>query len=184
LREAIGAKVRYVPSTLPDLLKTEAVIVYEAGPYLSRTPQQELDAAAEQMAWQLRPETDTECCTSIQGVEGFARGEGIWRDLSPALRQAQLDQMIERVDELYPTFRWFLYDGRQRFAAPVTIFGVQRAALYIGHIFVVLNAPEQVRALVRNFDDLIRSAVVQPPDVPEFLRRLQPEVVAADRPAV
>jgi hypothetical protein len=48
----------------------------------------------------------------------------------------------------------------------------------------VLNAPEQVRALVRNFDDLIRSAVVQPPDVPEFLRRLQPEVVAADRPAV
>lgn len=179
LREAIGVKIRYVPSTLPDLLKTEAVIVYEAGPYLSRTPQQELDAAAEQMAWQLRPETDMECCTSIQGVEGFARGEGIWRALSPEIRQAQLDQMIERVDELYPTFRWFLYDGRQRFAAPVTIFGVQRAALYIGHIFVVLNAPEQVRALVRNFDDLIRSAVVQPPDVPEFLRRLRAEVVDA-----
>jgi hypothetical protein len=177
LREAIGVKIRYVPSTVPDLLKTEAVIVYEAGPYLSRTPQQQLDSAAEQMAWQQRPETDMECCTSTQGIEGFARGEGIWRDLSPAVRRAQLDQMIDRVEELYPTFRWFLYDGRQRFAAPVTIFGVQRAALYVGHIFVVLNAPEQVRALVRNFDDLIRSAVLQPPDVPEFLRRLRDEVV-------
>jgi hypothetical protein len=36
-----------------------------------------------------------------------------------------------------------------------------------------------VRALVRNFDDLIRSAVVQPPDAPEFLRRLRAEVVDA-----
>ncbi|MGH9135442.1 MAG: helix-turn-helix domain-containing protein [Acidimicrobiales bacterium] len=178
LRDAIGLKIRYVPATVPDLLKTEAVIVYEAGPYLSRTPERELDSVAEQMAWQQRPETDMECCTSIQGVKGFARGEGIWRDLSPASRLAQLDQMIERVDELYPTFRWFLYDGRQRFAAPVTIFGVQRAALYIGHVFVVLNAPEQVRALVRNFDDLIRSAVVQPPDVTQLLRRLRDEIAA------
>lgn len=177
LREAIGLKVRYVASTLPDLVKTEDVIVYEAGPYQSKTPQQEIHSAAEHLAWQRRPETDTECCSSMQGVEGFARGEGIWRDLPPAVRRAQLDLMIERVDELYPTFRWFLYDGRERFAAPVTIFGLQRAALYIGHMFVVLNAPEQVRALASNFDDLIRSAVVQPPDVPDWLRQLRTEVV-------
>ena len=31
--------------------------------------------------------------------------------------------MIQLVDELYPTFRWFLFDGSRRYAAPVTVFG-------------------------------------------------------------
>jgi transcriptional regulator with XRE-family HTH domain len=172
LHEARGYKVRYVPSTLPEPLKTETVIRFEAARYRQQ-PEQKIETAAARLEWQRRPETDMECCNSLQAVEGFAAGQGVWAGLDAAERRDQLDQMAALVDELYPTFRWFLYDGRARFAAPMTIFGMQRAALYIGHLYVVLHAADHVKALVANFDDLIRAAVVQPPDVAELLRHLR-----------
>jgi hypothetical protein len=45
-----------------------------------------------------------------------------------------------------------------------------RAALYIGQMYLVLTSAEHVRTLTRQFDDLIKGAVVQPPDVPAFLK--------------
>ncbi len=171
LREAIGYKIRYVPSTLPDLLKTEAVIRYEMGDYVASSPEQKIETAAARLAWTRAPETDLECCNSMQEIETFARGGGIWRNLELSSRLAQLDHMIDLCTELYPTLRWFLFDGRQRFAAPVTIFGPLRAALYLGQMYLVLTSAEHVRTLTRQFDDLIRGAVVQPPDVPKFLEQ-------------
>jgi hypothetical protein len=170
LREAIGYKIRYVPSTLPDLLKTEEVIRFEMGDYVASRPEQKIETAAARLAWTRAPETDLECCNSVQQIEAFARGGGIWRDLELSSRLAQLDHMIDLCTELYPTLRWFLFDGRQRFAAPVTIFGPLRAALYIGQMYLVLTSAEHVRTLTRQFDDLIKGAVVQPPDVPAFLK--------------
>ena len=170
LRDAVGYKIRYVPSTLPDLLKTDEVIRYEMNDFVATTPEQLIETASARLAWTRGPETDMECCNSIQAVELFARGVGIWRKLELKNRLAQLDRMIDLCDELYPTLRWFLFDGRQRYAAPVTIFGPLRAALYLGQMYLVLTSTEHVRTLTAQFDDLIRGAVVQPPDIPTFLR--------------
>jgi hypothetical protein len=39
-------------------------------------------------------------------------------------------------------------------------------------MYVVFNSTEHIRALTRHFDDLIRAAMVQPPDVYDFIGRL------------
>ncbi len=175
-REAVGYKVRYVPTRLPDLLKSEELIRYEyrhQQPALHRSP---IAAASQRLEIQRRPESDLEVCSPRQELESFARGEGIWRDLDPAHRRHQLSHMIALVEELYPTFRWFLFDGLRYYAAAMTIFGPRRAALYVGDMYLVLNGTEHIRALAGRFDELIRVAVVQPPDVVKWLGGLLAEV--------
>ena len=174
--EAVGYKIRYVPSTLPDLLKSEEIISYEYGRQGTDVPAKRLEEAESRLAYSRRPETDLEACSSLQSVEGFARGQGIWEKLPVASRKLQLSWMIALVDELYPTFRWFLYDGLANYSAPVTIFGPTRAAVYIGNMYFVFNSTEHIRALTQHFDNLIRSAIVQPPDVPQLLKRLLQEL--------
>ena len=168
--EATGYKVRYVPSTLPDLLKTEAVIRFEHGTW-SVPPESHIERAGERLAWNRRPETDMEVCSSVQSVLGFALGEGIWRGLAPRLRAEQLRTMATLVRELYPTFRWFLFDGQARYSAPLTVFGPLRAAVYLGDRYLVLSGREEVRALIEHFDNLIRLATVQPADVADYVDR-------------
>ncbi len=175
-REAIGYKIRYVPSSIPDLLRTEDVARYELGYFATARPEQAIEKAAVRLAYQRRPETDMEACSSLQSISGFARGEGIWRGLDRDGRRRQLDHMIELVQELDPTFRWFLFDGLQRFSIPVTIFGPLRAAVYVGQMYIVFNSTEHIRTLTQHFDDLIRSAVIQPTDVPTYLRTLKDEL--------
>ena len=68
-----------------------------------------------------------EACQSRQDIEGFARGEGIWCDLSLDIRMKQLEHMADLTEELYPGFRWFLFDGRQIHTAAFTLFGPLRA---------------------------------------------------------
>lgn len=172
LADARGSKIRYIPSTLPDLLKTEDVIRYEAAGTPAGTLQRDLGTATTRLNWQRRPDSDMECCSSVQSIEGFARGEGIWNRLPPASRREQLQRIADLTDELYPTFRWFLYDGRSRYAAPVTVFGLRRAALYVGQTYLVFTSDEHVLAMAQHFDVLLRTATVQPPDVPALCLRL------------
>ena len=170
--EALGYKIRYVPTTLPDLLRTEEVIRYEYGEYGTHVPEGRIEQTEAQLAYSRRPETDMEACSSFQSLETFARGEGVWRNLSAKTRRAQIDWMIVLLDELYPTFRWFLYDGLKRYSAPLTIFGPKRVAIYLGNMYFVFNSTEHIRVLTRHFDELIRVAVVQPSDVIDFLKKL------------
>lgn len=170
--EALGYKIRYVPTTLPDLLRTEEVIRYEYGEYGTHVPKGRIEQTEAQLAYSRRPETDMEACSSFQSLEAFARGEGVWRNLSAKTRRAQIDWMIVLLDELYPTFRWFLYDGLKRYSAPLTIFGPKRVAIYLGNMYFVFNSTEHIRVLTRHFDELIRVAVVQPSDVIDFLKKL------------
>jgi len=172
LSEAADYKIRYVPSTLPDLLKTDAVIRFErdtGGP----TAAQSIEMTEAQLAWARHPDTEMECCSSVQSLASLSRGEGIWSRLGVEARRQQLDHLIRLVDELYPTFRWFLFDGWRRYAAPVTVFGPKRAALYLGELYLVLTSAEHVRTLSRHFDTLIRSAQVQPTSVVTHLQRLR-----------
>jgi transcriptional regulator with XRE-family HTH domain len=180
--EAAGYKIRYVPSSIPDLLKTDRVIEYEYTPFDAVRPENVRAVAANRLAYSRQPETDIEVCNTVQAIRSFALGEEIWADLALAERIEQLEQMIRLVDELYPTFRWFLYDARRRYSAPITIFGPSRAAVYMGQMYFVFHTTEHIRVLTRHFDDLIRVAVVQPTEVAGFLRgllgRLRREVSA------
>jgi len=174
--EVLGSKIRYIPTTLPDLLKDPKVIRYEFAPYGDRVKEVRLEQAEMRLEYSRRPETDMEVCSTVQMLREFALGHGIWSGLPKAARRDQLEHIVERVDELYPTFRWFLFDGLAHFAAPYTIFGAKRAAIYVGNMYLMLNGTEQIRAMTRHFDDLIRAAVVQPPDVSTHVRGLLEEL--------
>ncbi len=170
--DAIGYKIRYVPSTLPDLLKTEAVIQYEYEGFGDRITDMQRDEAEARLAYSRKPETDIESVSSFQSISAFANGEGIWSDLPKEARREQLEQIAHLADELYPTFRWFLYDGLRNFSAPFTVFGPKRAALYLGGMYFVFTATEQVRVLSRYFDQLIRDARYQPTDIVGYAEQL------------
>ena len=83
--------------------------------------------------------------------------------------------MADLLEELYPTFRLFLYDQLQNYSIPYTVFGPQRVAIFVGEMYLVLNATEHIRALTRHFDNLIRRAVVTAHESAEFVRRLRVE---------
>lgn len=175
-QEAVGYKIRYVPTTLPDLLKSEDVIRYEFRDFAGGAMRGRLEQAEYRLHYSRLPETDIEACSSLQSVEDFARGHGVWGRLSPGARQHQLETMIELLDELYPTFRWFLFDGLRSYSVPITIFGPLRAAVYVGNMYFVFNSTEHIRVLTANFDELIRAAVLQPLEVIERLRGLRDEL--------
>ncbi len=179
--EAAGYKIRYVPATLPDILKTEETIRYEYRDYHEPVPESRIDAAVARLANVRRPEGDMEVCSTIQAIESFARAEGIWRDMPRDARRRQLDHMIRLVDELYPAFRWFFYSGAARYSVPVTIFGPKRAAIYVGHMFLVFNSTEHIRVLTGHFDALIRAAVVQPHEAVGLMQRLLAELEGEGR---
>jgi len=175
-REASGYKIRYVPTTLPDLLKSEAVIRYEC-PDLDEPPAHaSLEQSARQLGYSRDPDTEMEVCCPTQALETFARGEGVWHRLGRAEREAQLERMIRLVEELYPGFRWFLYDGLAHFSVPVTLFGPLRAVIYVGNLYFVFNTTEYIRVLTSHFDGLVKAAVVQPTETADYLRDLRDQV--------
>ncbi len=175
-REASGYKIRYVPATLPDLLRTEDVIRYELGREPSERVEATIADADHYLAYTRRPETDMEVCMPVQRLTGFARGEGIWSGLARDARREQLAHMAHLLEELYPTFRLFLFDGRRLFSAPVTIFGPLRAAIYVGDMYLVLSTTEHIRILIDRFDGLIRQAVINPHEAAARVRLMMEEV--------
>ena len=174
--EVRGSKIRYVPSSLPDQVKTGAVITYEN----TKLPLAEAgvkSAAARASIDHARGSaSEIEVCTTRQSVEGLARGEGLWRHLPLRERRRQMDHMAGLVETLYPAYRWFLFDGRERYAAPYTVFGQKRAAIYMGSMYFVFTSTEHIRQLTQHFDDLIRQARVQPNETAEFIRRLMKDM--------
>ena len=175
-REASGYKVRYVPTTLPDLLKTEEIAAYEFVRYGSEKVDQSVRDNQLLLLQQRHPGSELEVCQSIQVVRSFARGEGVWSGLPVKSRIDQLQRMVELCDELYPGFRWFLYDAKQTYSAPFTVYGPLRAVLFIGQLYVVINSVEQIRKLSNRFDQLIRAAIVQPHEIQRELENLITEI--------
>ncbi len=174
--EARGAKIRYVPSSLPDQVKTEAVIVYENGK-LSLAEAGAMSAASRERIEHVRQSaSEVEVCSTRQSLESFARGGGVWRQLPLRERRRQMEHMVALVDDLYPSYRWFLFDGRERFSAPYTVFGQKRAAIYLGSMYFVFTSTEHIRQLTQHFDDLIRQARVQANETVEFIRKLMKEM--------
>lgn len=169
--EAVGTKIRYVPAGIPDLLRTDELIDYEAD-ISNRSSEAQLDEAQYRIEYNRRPETDMEVCMPQHTLAIFADGRGVWAGLPAAARRRQLEHMARLLDDLYPTFRLYLYDGRARYSIPYTIFGSIRASIYVGDMYLVLNATEPVRKLTRHFDNLIRAAIVNAHEAAGYARQL------------
>ncbi len=172
LTEAAGYRIRHIPTTFPDLLKTDAIIQHEYGHFVTLGPRRQIEITQSRLDYLRRPETEIECCTSLQIFEALARGEDIWRTLPPRARRAQLEQIIALCDELYPRFRLFLFDRRRLFSVPLTVFGPMRAAIYLGQTYFVFQSTDHIRALTRHFDQIVRGATIQPTDIRSFLQNL------------
>jgi transcriptional regulator with XRE-family HTH domain len=166
-REAAGMKLRYVPSSLPDMLGLaddgpEGEALEEA-----RTGQPERVLGGFRLG-----EMDVEIAMPVQTLEDLSGGTGLWTGADPRLRRRQLAHMAATCAEVFPTLRLHLFDGRTTFAAPFTVFGRIRAALYLGEAYLVVTSTDQVAALSRLFDNLVRRSLVGPERVQETLYAL------------
>lgn len=170
--EATGQKVRYVPAQLPDLMRTEAVIAFQAA-----SNEQERRRLQSQTTRRLHfsrmPESDIEMCMPFQTFEVFAEGQGVWRGLPARDRAEQLDHVAATLDELYPAFRMYLFDGRKRFAPPMTMFGYSRAAVYAGDVYLLIRSKQLIRELAQGFDGHIRNAEIHAHEAAGFVRTLR-----------
>lgn len=171
--EAAGYKIRYSPSSLPDLVRTPAVTRYEFGEEKEITADEKAVFARQQLDYSRLPETDMEVVIPFQRLEHLAAGTDIWDGLERGKRQAQIEHMVRLLEELYPTFRLFLFDGRTHFISPFTVFGPKRAAVYLGDMYMVVNSVEHIRQLTRRFDQAIRAAVISPDLAARWLRELR-----------
>ncbi len=91
------------------------------------------------LAWNRRPDTDMEVCMPRQTLEQLAQGTGMFAGLSqsPGAINWRTWRFARRTLSLVPLY---LFDARTRFSAPYTVFGSTRAAVYMGGLYLVLNA--------------------------------------------
>ena len=64
--------------------------------------------------------------------------------------------MADIYRDAYPSLRLYLYDLRDVYASPFTVFGPKRAVLFLGQAYLVLNGADHIRMFARRFDDIIR----------------------------
>jgi hypothetical protein len=168
-REAAGMKLRYVPSSLPDMLHLATDLPHPAAD--ARTGQPENVLGGFRLG-----DMDVEIAMPLQTLQDLSEGTGLWRGVEREPRRRQLEHMAATCAEAYPTLRLHLYNGRETFAAPFSVFGRIRAALYLGEAYLVVTAADQVLALSRLFDNLVRRAIAGPDRVHETLASLAERV--------
>ncbi|MEO0683292.1 MAG: helix-turn-helix transcriptional regulator [Pseudomonadota bacterium] len=178
-READGYKVRHVPASMPDALKTEAVLRWEYEAHLGRTPDQAVNAMVDRMDWLRAGRSDHEIAVPRHEVESFARGEGYWRGLPAAARREQLVLLARRARELYPGLRLFFFDARRVFSAPMTVFGPLLAVIYVGQVYLAFRGEDRVRSLTGHFDWLVRECEVDAREAADWLEALAAQVPTA-----
>jgi transcriptional regulator with XRE-family HTH domain len=172
-REAEGFKIRHVPATLPDMLKTNAVMRWEYAPLSQRRPTAAIDAAAARLDWIRLSESDYEIALPLHEMDSFALAQGYYAGLDATTRIEQIDWLIEVYDAVYPRLRIVLFDAKLVFSAPVTIFGPKMAVIYLGHHYIAFRDRDRVREVSRHFDGLVREATLAPNDVIAHLQGLR-----------
>ncbi|NTT85975.1 helix-turn-helix transcriptional regulator [Tabrizicola sp. SY72] len=172
-RAAAGYKIRHVPATLPDMLKTRAVVEWEYRDPLGPDPQTAIAAFQAQLALLRDARSDYEIALPRHELTAFAEGSGYWAGLPATTRAAQLDHLIALCDELYPGLRIYLFDAHRVWSAPVTVFGPHLAVVYLGQSYLAFRDPEKVAGILAHFDWLVREAPLGARDTPGFLRGLR-----------
>ncbi len=178
-REASGSKIRHVPATLPDVLKTEPLMTWEYSNFLGKTPEQAIGASQDRLGLLDGQVADYEIAISMGELRAFAAGAGYYQGLSAEIRRDQLDYLISAARDLYPSLRLFLFDARRVFSAPVSVFGSFLGVVYIGRFYLAFRSRDRVRSLTEHFDNLIREAEVDSRQVPGWLEALRAEVPEA-----
>jgi hypothetical protein len=171
-QEAAGYKIRHVPAGLPDMLKTDDILRWEYAPSRGKTTEQAMGASNDRLEWMRSARSDYEIAIPLHEVESFARGDGYYRDLSPALRKPQLEKFRDLHAQLYPALRLHLFDQRKLYSAPVTVFGPLLAVIYIGQNYLVFRDTERVAAITSHFDELVRAASVSQRDICAYFDKL------------
>ncbi|MEM9736178.1 MAG: helix-turn-helix transcriptional regulator [Pseudomonadota bacterium] len=171
-REARGYKIRHVPATLPDMLKTERVLEWEYAAFLGKTPDQAIRARADGLTLLRGSASDYEIALPRHELEAFAAGEGYYRGLPADIRREQIAALGRECAEYFPALRIFLFDARKLFSAPVTVFGPILATIYVGQVYLAFRSEERVRSLTRHFDWLVRECDVDAREIPAYLAEL------------
>ncbi len=171
-QEAAGYKIRHVPATLPDMLKTEAMLRWEYSPQLGRTTDQAVNASRDRLRLLREEMSDFEIAMPLFTVESFVHSTGYYRGLPEDIRRAQIDHMMALHDQLYPALRVHLFDARRLWSAGLTIFGPLIGVVYLGQQHLVFRDRARVRDLTEHFDALVREADVSARDWPAHLQAL------------
>jgi transcriptional regulator with XRE-family HTH domain len=159
-REAAGYKIRHVPATLPDMLKTRAMVEWEYAPQLGRTAEQAIGAFEDRLKWMRGAGSDYEIALPLHELTAFATASGYYEGLSADIRREQLQHLITLCDQLYPSLRVCLFDARRVFSAPVTVFGPLLAVVYLGHHYMAFRDTARIGVISGHFDLLVREAEV------------------------
>lgn len=171
-QEAAGYKIRHVPTTLPDMVKTKAVMEWEYGEELGAETQQAIAASEARLAWMRNSRSDYEIALPLHELSAFARAEGYYAGLMPAIRRQQIEHLLDLSEQFYPALRIYLYDAHKLFSAPITVFGPLLAVVYLGRNYLAFRDTQRVATLSQQFDGLIRDASVGAREVPAHLRAL------------
>ncbi|MCI2398056.1 helix-turn-helix transcriptional regulator [Aliiroseovarius subalbicans] len=173
-QEAAGYKIRHVPAALPDMLKTRAMLEWEYTPHLGRTTDQAIGASEDRLAFMRDSRSDYEIALPLHEVTSFTTATGYYQGLPDDIRAAQLIHLRNLHEQLYPSLRLYLFDARQLFSSPITVFGPLLAVLYLGANYVAFRDRDRVQAFTRHFDQLVREAKVPARNLPSFLDSLTP----------
>jgi len=173
-REATGYKIRHVPATLPDMLKTDALLRWEYAPHLGRTTDQAIRASRDWLKDMRHNMSDYEIAMPLFIVDSLVSATGYYRDLPDDIRAGQIAHLNDLHDQMYPSVRIFLYDARRLWSSALTIFGPLIGVIYLGQQHLAFRDRERVRNLTHHFDGLVREASVSARDWPGHLN-------AADR---
>ncbi len=171
-KEAAGYKVRHVPATLPDILKTERVLDWEYSSFLDRPVVSAIDAMRSQLDWLQSGVSDYEISLPIHELQACAEGTAYYEGLEPKIRFEQLQYIADTCRQMFPRLRLFLFDAHKVFSAPVTIFGPELAVVYVGQCYLAFREAERVRSLTEHFDWLVREAKVDARHVPDYIYSL------------
>lgn len=175
-REAAGYKIRHVPASLPDMLKTRDMLEWEYSPHLGRTIEQAIGASEDRLTWMRNAGSDYEIALPVHELHAMAHGTGYYLGLPAETRRAQITRLLDLHEQLYPTLRIHTFDARKLYSAPVTIFGPKLAVIYLGRNYLAFRDRERVQAITQHFDGLVREADLSSRDLPTLLERLLREV--------
>ncbi|MES0861032.1 helix-turn-helix transcriptional regulator [Ruegeria sp. SCPT10] len=178
-QEAAGYKIRYVPATLPDMLKTRAVLEWEYAPHLGRTADQAIGASEDRLTWMRSAQSDYEIAMPLFEMRSFALGEGYYQGLPLKVRLEQIDHLLALCEQLYPRLRIYLFDAKRLYSAPVTIFGPLLCVFYAGSHYMAFRDRDRIEVFTRHFDTLIREADMTARHFPQHLRELRAEAEKA-----
>ena len=175
-READGYKIRHVPAALPDMVKTPGVLEWEYGPHLGRTAEQAITASEKRLAWMRQSASDYEIAIPLYELQSLVDGTGYYAGLSDKLREEQIEHWLTLTDALYPRMRFYLFDARRLFSAPITVFGPLLAVIYVGRNYLAFRDVQRVRAFSDHFDHLVKEAFITARAFPDHLKTLRDQL--------